>query len=147
MMTWPEWLQLWKISAQEMAHGARPPRMAAVPVSAELAAGFLREDAARRSEVDRACGYWAEFCEWPDMTPETKWFAMNRVLNAAETAIAFCSPYQGAAALVPAEHMDDEAMREWFLIDLWDRTRTQWAERIGRSVVSWGTPQDGNGAN
>jgi hypothetical protein len=129
MKTWPEWLELWQV----LLVGQEQPD--APPFSVDLRASFIELERESRRAVDIACGQYAEFGDWPVLSMRDRWWLRLRLLNAAEVALILTAPYQGQEAVVPAPGMDDdEALAEWFLIFLWQRSVNRWADRFSRDA-------------
>jgi hypothetical protein len=133
MKSWPEWFEFWKLGLAECNNPTAPEFVRALS-GAALKAEFIEQESAMRATVDVACGQFAEFCDWPELNADVRWFVWLRLFNAAELSAMLAAPFQGEAAVVPAPQMDDEAMREWFLLWLWSGSVSRWAERVARDA-------------
>ncbi len=86
--------------------------------------------------VDAACRHWIKHDTWPaGMTTRTRWFVCLRVAHAAELAVTLLPPHRGEPAVVQAAAMDNAAMCEWFLIDVWTCGRPVWNQRLVDAVL------------
>ena len=120
-MDWYSQLQLLKLM-QNVIRTEQPLVLPSEPVpAADLHDYLARVEASSREGVDAAVRAFSRSGNWPDLSPNEKYFLSQRIEFAVCVTLALAAPDERGESIIPGppETLEKEDQIEWLLIWTW----------------------------